>query len=122
MLTYLFVTALLTMVATKFWLGRRQIRHIMRHRETVPTQFASAISAADHRRAADYTVACTRLSLWETLAHAALLVALILLGGLQFLYATLSHWLGQGYGGQIALVAAVLALSTLVALPFTYFR
>lgn len=122
MLTYLFVVFLLAMVAAKLWLASRQMRHVSRHRAAVPAQFDGTITLADHQRAADYTIARTRLGMWETLAQAVLLVVLTLLGGLQWLHMTLLDWLGQGYVGQIALVAAVAVISGLVELPFTIIR
>ncbi|MBN9117245.1 MAG: M48 family metallopeptidase, partial [Pandoraea sp.] len=122
MLTYLFVIFLLAMVMTKLWLAARQIRHVVTHRAAVPERFASTITLTDHQRAADYTVARTRLGMAEIFAQAVLLVAFTLLGGLNLLHIGVTEWLGEGYLGQIALIAAVLLISGLVDLPFTYVR
>ncbi|GAB3630241.1 Protease HtpX [Pandoraea terrae] len=122
MLTYLFVVFLLAMVLTKLWLASRQIRHVVGHRAAVPARFAETIALTDHQRAADYTVARTKLSMAETLAQAVLLVALTLMGGLHLLHLGITQWLGEGYVGQIALIGAVLVISGLVDLPFTYIR
>ena len=122
MFTILFVVALVAMVATKLWLATRQIRHVARHRDTVPAEFRETISLEAHQRAADYTIARTRLGMLEIAVGAALLVALTLLGGLQALDRAISGWLGHGYGGQIALIAAVAAIMGAVDLPFDYVR
>jgi STE24 endopeptidase len=82
-LTWLFLLALATASATRLWLARRQVRHVAAHRDAVPESFAGAIPLESHRKAADYTVAKTRLGMIGVLWHAALLLALTLGGGLQ---------------------------------------
>ncbi|MEJ2767718.1 M48 family metallopeptidase [Mycetohabitans sp. B46] len=122
MFTILFVVALIAMIATRLWLASRQIRHVANHRNAVPNGFRDTISLQAHQRAADYTVSLTRLAMLELGVGGALLVALTLLGGLQWLDTLLSGWLGRGYAGQIALVAAVAIIMGLVDLPFDYAR
>ncbi|BBE08999.1 integral membrane protease protein [Mycoavidus cysteinexigens] len=122
MLTIFFMLALIAMVSTKLWLATRQIRYVTFHRNAVPVQFASTISLAAHQRAADYTVARTHLANAETVTGAIVLFALTLLGGLQALSTAVSGWFGHGYAGQIALVASVLVLLSLIDLPFDYIR
>ncbi|HTR09503.1 MAG TPA: M48 family metallopeptidase [Paraburkholderia sp.] len=118
----LFVVAVLAMVATKLWLASRQIRFVAAHRGAVPAQFAATIPLAAHQRAADYTVARTRLGMIEIVLGAVVLVALTLLGGVQALDLGISDALGRNYVGQIALVGAVLAISGIVELPLDYYR
>lgn len=122
MFTYLFVFFLLAMVIVKLWLAVRQVRHVAQHRGAVPAQFASTIALSDHQRAADYTIARSRLGMWETLAQGALLLAWTLLGGLQWLHVGVIEWLGQGTLAQVVLVGAVLVISGIVDLPFAYIR
>jgi len=57
MFSILFAIALAAMVATKLWLGMRQIRYVAAHRAHVPARFADTIPLHSHQRAADYTVA-----------------------------------------------------------------
>ena len=120
--TALFAIAVLLMVGTKLWLATRQIRFVAAHRAQVPAQFSTTVTLTAHQRAADYTVQRARLGMLEIVAGAAVLVALTLLGGIQALDVALSGWLGHGYGGQIALVAAVLAITGVIDLPFDYYR
>ena len=120
--TVLFVVAVVAMVGTKLWLASRQIRFVAGHREQVPSQFAGTIALAAHQRAADYTVERTRLTMIEIVVGAALLIGLTLLGGVQALDLPITDWLGRGYLGQIALVAAVIAITSAVDLPFDYYR
>ncbi|MBC8747660.1 STE24 endopeptidase [Paraburkholderia sp. WC7.3g] len=120
--TTLFVIAVIAMVGTKLWLASRQIRFVVAHREQVPSQFANTIALTAHQRAADYTVERTRLAMVEIVVGAAVLIWLTLLGGVQTLDLAISDWLGRGYVGQIALVAAVIAITSAIDLPFDYYR
>jgi STE24 endopeptidase len=118
----LFVIAVVAMVATKLWLASRQIRFVAAHRDAVPPQFATTIPLAAHQRAADYTVARTRLTMVEVVLGAVVLIALTLLGGVQALDLGLSDALGRGYVGQIALIGAVIAITGAIDLPLDYYR
>ncbi|MEX3939563.1 M48 family metallopeptidase [Paraburkholderia sp. BR10937] len=118
----LFVVGVLAMVATKLWLASRQIRFVAAHRGAVPAQFTATIPLAAHQRAADYTVARTRLGMIEIVLGAVVLIALTLLGGVQALDLGISDAIGREYVGQIALIGAVLAISGLVELPLDYYR
>ncbi|HZZ10774.1 MAG TPA: M48 family metallopeptidase [Paraburkholderia sp.] len=120
--TVLFVVAVVAMVGTKLWLASRQIRFVARHREQVPSQFAGTIALTAHQRAADYTVERTRLTMLEIVVSAAVLIGLTLLGGVQALDLAISDWLGRGYAGQIAIVAAVIVITSVIDLPFDYYR
>jgi STE24 endopeptidase len=120
--TVLFVIAVVAMVGTKLWLASRQIRFVAGHREQVPRQFSGTIALSAHQRAADYTVERTRLTMIEIVVSAAVLIGLTLLGGVQALDLAISDWLGRGYIGQIALVAAVIAITSVIDLPFDYYR
>ncbi|MGY6160523.1 M48 family metallopeptidase [Paraburkholderia strydomiana] len=120
--TVLFVVAVVAMVGTKLWLASRQIRFVAGHREQVPSQFAGTIALSAHQRAADYTVERTRLTMIEIVVSAAVLIGLTLLGGVQALDLAITDWLCRGYVGQIALVAAVIAITSAIDLPFDYFR
>ena len=121
-LTVLFAIAVVAMVCTKLWLASRQIRFVAAHRGQVPGQFAATIALTAHQRAADYTVERTRLTMIEIVVSAAVLIGLTLLGGVQVLDLAISDWLGRGYLGQIALIAAVIAITSVIDLPFDYYR
>ncbi len=118
----LFVSVLLITVALRFWLATRQIRHIVRHRNTVPEQFASSISLASHQKAADYTIAKTRFGLLTLLVSSSVLVCFTLMGGLQLLSVLMVQATGPGMLYQIALLAAFVLISGLIDLPFDYYK
>lgn len=81
-LSLAFVAALCASLLLRLWLALRQIRHVSRHRETVPAPFAQDIPLPDHHKAADYTVAKARLSLTGMLLDFVLVLVWTLGGGL----------------------------------------
>ncbi len=120
--TLLFAATLLAMVGTKLWLATRQIRFVVAHRGSVPAQFRDTIPLTAHQRAADYTVARTRMAMLEIVVNAALLIVLTLLGGVGALDQLLRGWVGGGYWQQILLIALVTVITSAVDLPFEYVR
>ena len=121
--TLIFLAAVLASSLTRFWLASRQIRHVLRHRDQVPDGFVGRISPEAHRRAADYTAARTRLRLVDVLVQVSFVLALTLFGGLVALQALLMQWLPESpFARQLALLAIVAALSSLVELPLAWYR
>jgi len=120
--TFLFVFFLLLMVGLKFWLATRQIRHVARHSQDVPAQFAARISPQAHRKAAAYTIARQRLAMLESAVGVALLVGLTLLGGVQAIASAISGWLGSALAAQVAIVAAVAVILGAADVPFEWYR
>jgi len=121
--TVVFLIALAVTTATRLWLAGRHIRHVLANRDDVPEEFAASVTLSAHQKAADYTVAKTRLGRWETLVSVALLLVFTLGGGLQLLA---DAWGGAfragGYVHGMALVASVAVISGVVDLPFSIYR
>jgi STE24 endopeptidase len=87
----------------------------------VPAQFAESITLDMHHKAADYTIARTRLAMLEVPVQAALLIALTLLGGLNWLNQAWLGVFGPGYAYGVALIASVVVISSLIELPFSLY-
>ena len=123
--TVLFSALLVLGLATKLYLATRQIRHVAGHRQRVPAAFASTITLAAHQKAADYTIAKTRLGMLEIAFGAAVLLGWTLLGGLDLLNQAVMHsWLAEHgrLAPQIALLAAFGLIGGLLDLPFTLYK
>ncbi len=118
----LFAAFLLATLAVKLWLSSRHIRHIAQHRDAVPAQFAHKIPLAAHQKAADYTIAKTRLKILLLVVNAAVLLGFTLLGGLQWLSMALFDVAGAGMAYQLGLIAAVTVIGSVVDLPFDYYK
>jgi STE24 endopeptidase len=122
----LFLTAIAIAIIASFlfeaWLDRRQIRHVMAHREQVPPAFRGALSIEEHRKAATYTVARRRFGIKRDLAGMILSLLLLVGGGFAYIHALVATTVGTGYLGSLALVALLVTIGGLVALPFDYVR
>jgi STE24 endopeptidase len=98
----------------------RQIRHVARHRASVPAAFAQTISTEAHHKAADYTIAKARFAQLETAIEAALLLGWTLLGGLNALNQVLLALMGGGLWQQLALIGAFTLIGGLLTLPLAW--
>lgn len=117
----LFVSFLLLTLVFQFWLASRHIRHILRNRAAVPAQFAEKISLASHQKAADYTIAKTKLGIVMQIVNASVLIGFTLFGGLQWLSVTLVKLTGPGMLYQISLLVAYTLISGIIEFPFSYY-
>ena len=117
-----FAVLLLAGLVLKFWLASRQIRHVARHRASVPAAFAAQISLASHQKAADYTLAQMRLGLVETAWGVALTLAWTLLGGLDTLNQALLGVVDPGLPQQLALIVCFMVIGFVLDLPFSLYR
>ena len=118
-----FAAFVVAALAWRTWLAWRQARHVARHRDAVPADFADFVPLASHRKAADYTLDKQRLSLAETIAVDGFVVlALTLGGGIAAIDAMSARIFGTGYSRELATVFGVLLASTLATLPFDLWR
>lgn len=121
-LTLAFAAFLVASLCVKFWLASRQVRFVAGHRAAVPAPFAATVSLAAHQKAADYTIAKSRVGLAETAFAAAVLLGWTLLGGLDALNRVLVDWLGTGMWQQLALFGAFAVIGGLLDLPFSLYQ
>src|SRR4051794_18115369 len=121
--TAAFVAALLVTTVTRWWLDLRHIRYVSARRREVPAEFAGRVPLEAHQKAADYTVAKTKLSAVEAGVGFFMALGFTLAGGIQ---AIADAWSGaldpQGYGYGIALIVSVALVAGLVDLPFSLYR
>ncbi|MBI1867427.1 MAG: M48 family metallopeptidase [Methylocystis sp.] len=102
------------------YLRYRQGACVLAHRERVPADFAGEVSLEDHRRAADYTLARTRLAT-AAIAYDAVLTVAWLTVGLAPLYAVAEQHLAPGLTRSVAVVVAVMLIGHMLELPFSLF-
>ena len=119
----LFLVFLALSTSLRIWLALRHMRHVADHRAAVPAEFAASIALAEHQKAADYSLAKTRLGINYVIAETALLLGLTLGGGLQWLHALWSgHVSSGGYAHSLLLFASFAVVTFLVDLPFSLYR
>jgi STE24 endopeptidase len=121
-LTSLFILALLAGLALELWLSQRQVIAVARHRGEVPAPFAGAVSADEHGKAADYTIAKVRFGRVSAVVDAIVLLVLTVGGGIALIDRLWRHtalaepWLG------VAVIASLAVFTQLVSLPFSIWR
>ena len=122
-MTVAFLAALALHLAVQFWLSFRQTRHVGNHRNQVPPAFADAVSAAEHAKAADYTVARQRFGRIELAFDAIVLLALTIGGGIEIIGRFAAEIAGPNpiASGTLHVVLLLLAMS-LASLPFSVWR
>jgi STE24 endopeptidase len=118
----LFIAALLATTLAKIWLARRHLAHIAANRAEVPAAFRDKIGLAAHHKAADYTSARTRISMFDALFELLVLLAFTFGGVIQWLadfwHRTFSGAIPQG----IALIASVLLIYEILETPFSLYK
>lgn len=122
MFSLVFIFALVATTALQLWLARRHVRHIAAYRGAVPAAFAATISLPAHQKAADYSIAKTRLGMASSVLDAMILLALTLAGGLQALHQFWADRIAEPIWQGSALIISVFALLALAHLPFTWYR
>ncbi len=117
----LFICAFALTLVIRLWLKQRHIRHVAAHRAAVPAAFAGRISLASHEKAASYTIDRSRAAILAIVIDAALLLALTLGGGLNWLHTLWSARLdGITYG--LAMIFSVMLISALIDLPLSFYN
>ncbi|HKT71301.1 MAG TPA: M48 family metallopeptidase [Steroidobacteraceae bacterium] len=117
-----FIAALAGATAVRWWLSARQIAAVAAHRESVPSAFADRVSAADHRKAADYTIANARFARVDVIVDVLITLALTVGGGIAAIDALWRRtgweqpWLGT------AVILSVVFTTSALNLPLTVWR
>jgi len=112
----------LFLAAVALTLAFRHIAAVRRHRDAVPAAFAGRIGLPAHRKAADYTVAHTRLAMLASIAGTLLLIGLTRGRGVAFLTGITGIVDAPPLVQDLLLIVAVVLLSALVSLPFAAYR
>jgi STE24 endopeptidase len=102
------------------YLLTRQAATVAANRERVPEGFAGAISGEEHKRAAAYTLARTRVAIVQTAFDTVTAVVWLtfLLGPL---YALAARWIAPGMSRSVAVVVLFALIGRLLHLPFSIF-
>ncbi|MDA1339044.1 MAG: M48 family metallopeptidase [Methylophilales bacterium] len=119
---YLFLFLIIFTVFTQVWLAMRHITNVKLHRSKVPSAFKSIIKSKDHQKAADYTVAKSKLNIIDIIIQAVFLYILTV-GGLintinNHVYTLELNNLISG----AAIIISVMILSSLIDLPVSVYK
>jgi len=118
-LTALFIAAVLISTALELWLSQRQIDTVAAHRSRVPEPFADSVSADEHAKAADYTIAKARFGRVAEIVNAVITLALTVGGGIAAIDAL---WRRTGWSQPwlgVVVIGSVFLVSGLITLPLS---
>lgn len=118
----IFLAAIALSLLSKFWLARRHLQHVAKHRDQVPPSFAGRIGIDAHRQAADYTTAKTRLSLLQNAQETLVVLAFTLGGGLQYLAEISSSLSESPLLRSLILILSVAVISAALEIPLNLYR
>lgn len=122
MFTIIFLGALVMSMGVRLWLARRHQIHVQHHRQQVPVAFRDKITSDNHQRAADYTVAKTRLEMIEIFFSATLLLLWTLGGGLAWLDESWRSLQLSPLATGVCVLLSVFVLGHILELPLSAYH
>lgn len=105
----------------EIYLERRQLASVAAHRDRVPAAFAGELNLDEHRRAADYTFARTRLAMAQK-AFGTVVAVLWLAVFLAPAYDLVARLVMPGLSRSVAIVVFTAAIGYFLDLPFMLIR
>jgi STE24 endopeptidase len=119
-LAVLIVAAIILSGLFEVYLSYRHVASVTANQDEVPEGFAGAVSSEEHRRAAAYTLARTRLSIAKTIFDTVLSVVWLTLW-LGPLYDFVALFIAPGMSRGVAVVVLFALIERLLHLPFSIF-
>ncbi len=120
--TFIFLIALFVSTAVHYWLAQRQMAHVAQHRSAVPDAFKSKVPLAAHQKAADYTLAKSKLGNIDGVVSAVVLLLLTLGGIINSMFEFWATAVSSPLWAGVLASANVFLLLTLVELPSSYYQ
>jgi len=109
-------------VITETWLDLLNRRRVVAEAGEVPESYREFIDDADYDKSVAYTLAKNRLSIFETLFDAVILVLVLFSGLLPFLWGWTTGLLGTGVWGQAFSLFIIFTLLSLPGIPVEWYN
>jgi STE24 endopeptidase len=119
--TKLFLGALFSKSLIESLLDKRNLDYIVKHRNSVPVQFSTQVSLADHQKAADYSVEKIKTKQYFHLLDLIVILVLTLGGGLEIINRISMTFGGSNISTGLLFFALLGILTTLLSLPQTLY-
>lgn len=119
--SYFFILLLSCDTILKLYLNYRQTSAIKRNFAQVPEKFSQTITLADHQKAATYSLAKLKITNYEIIFAAILILGFTLGGGIE-LIAKLTNMPNHLLTSEVGLIIGYSIISSLLGLPFAYIR
>lgn len=120
--TFLFITLIILDFGIRTWLNIRQIRYISLHAKAVPEEFSAHTSLKSHQRAARYSLERLRLGQIEVFYDVIILLALTLLGGINWLFQIFALDTNPTLFKSLVFIITVQLILSILSLPFSIYK
>lgn len=120
--TIVFLIALTLSFSVQFWLAKRHANHVAKHRSAVPDAFKNTVSLEAHQKAADYTLAKSKLGDIDSITGVILLLALTLGGGINRAFNFWASVIDSPMVAGLAAVASIFLVMTLIEIPSSVYQ
>ncbi|MDD2661518.1 MAG: M48 family metallopeptidase [Methylococcales bacterium] len=120
--TIIFLIALVVSSSIQFWLAKRQADYVANHRSAVPDAFKNKVLLAAHQKAADYTLAKTKLSNIDGIIGIIILLLLTLGGGVNTAFEYWTSVFSTPLIAGVAATASIFLMMALVELPTSIYQ
>ncbi len=98
------------------------MQSVRQHRDAVPDAFSDQIDLATHQKAADYTIARTRLGLFSGFYSALILLAFTIGGGLELIDQISRQWIENPLLIGVAFILLTIFIGAILDMPFTLYK
>jgi STE24 endopeptidase len=120
--TQLFLFMLVLAFTIQWWLNRRQINYVSKHKQQVPEAFSEKISLENHQKSADYTIAKIQFSQYELIFANILLIIWTIGGGLNWLDKQIIVFSYDPILTGIIFIMLFSIISSIMELPFSLYN
>ena len=117
--TTIFLIALTTSLVVRIFLAARHVSHIKSHRDKVPSAFAATITLPSHQKAADYSIAKTKLSFAAIILDFLLILAFTLGGGISLLGTLIGNLAESEIARGVAFLISLVLITSMLEMPIT---
>lgn len=120
--SYLFLFTFAAVIATQFWLAKRQAVYVLANRDKVPVAFSETVSLSAHQKAADYTLAKSKLADVERVLSIILLLILTFGGGINAIFEFCTSHIDSPLIAGVSAIALLTLLMSLFELPVSWYE
>jgi len=119
--TEVFLLMFAVVTATQYWLARRQAAYVLANKESVPSAFAQTVSLAAHEKAADYTLAKSKLGDVERGLGVLLMLGLTIFGGINAVFEFCTLHIESPLIAGVGAIALLTLLMSLFEMPVSWY-
>jgi STE24 endopeptidase len=119
--TEVFLLMFTAVTVTQYWLARRQAAYVLANKESVPSAFAQTVSLVAHEKAADYTLAKSKLGDVERGLGVVLMLGLTIFGGINAAFEFCAAHIASPLMAGVSAIALLTLFMSLFEMPVSWY-